>query len=67
MSKTPRRKASEACAAVLMFLAETEDIALATLREYINEEKLMQSALYQEIFKKGEARGEARARAWFGS
>lgn len=43
--------------AVLWFVAEAEAVAVHVLRLYIREEELMQSALYQEIFGKGEVKG----------
>jgi hypothetical protein len=45
--------------AVLWFIAEAEEVPTRVMREYITERKLMASTLYQEIFEKGEARGEA--------
>lgn len=51
------------CLAALLFLAEAEDVALGLLREYITEEILMQSTLYQEILNKGKADGAARTQA----
>jgi predicted transposase YdaD len=48
--------------AVLWFVAEAEAVAVKALRMYIREEELMQSVLYQEIFGKGEARGEVKGR-----
>ena len=46
--------------AVLSFMAEAEGVPARVLKEYIPEDKLMASTLYQEILAKGEARGEAR-------
>jgi predicted transposase YdaD len=46
--------------AALGFLAEAEDVAGAVVREYIKEERLMQSSLYQEILAKGEDKGLQR-------
>ena len=46
--------------AVLWFVAEAEDVAVAAMRVYIREEELMQSVLYQEIFAKGERAGELK-------
>ena len=48
--------------AVLWFVAEAEDVAVAAMRAYIREEDLMQSVLYQEIFAKGELKGELRGK-----
>lgn len=47
---------------MLWFVAEAEAAAVAAPRMYIREEELMQSVLYQEIFGKGEARGEVKGR-----
>ncbi len=49
--------------AVLWFIGEAEDVPVRVMKEYITEEKLMASSLYQSIYEKGEARGEAKARA----
>ncbi len=35
---------------------------MRVMKEYISEEKLMASTLYQSIFEKGETRGEAQGR-----
>ncbi|MDC3954209.1 hypothetical protein [Polyangium jinanense] len=45
--------------AVLWFVAEAEDVPTRLLKMYISEERLMASELYQSIFSKGEAKGEA--------
>ena len=44
--------------AVLWFVAEAEDVAVAALKVNIREEDLMQSVLYQEIFGKGKRKGK---------
>ena len=49
--------------AVLWFIAEAEDVPVRVMKEYISEGRLMASTLYQSIFEKGEARGEARGGA----
>jgi predicted transposase YdaD len=49
--------------AVLMFVAEAEGVPLQAMRDYISEEKLMASTLYQEILAKGVAQGEVRGLA----
>ena len=49
--------------AVLWFVAEAEDVPVRLMRDYIREERLMASTLYQGIFEKGEARGRAGQRA----
>lgn len=42
--------------AVLWFVAEAEDVPVQMMKEYITEERLMASTLYQSIFEKGAAR-----------
>jgi hypothetical protein len=49
--------------AVLWFVAEAEKVPVRVMREYITEQELMASTLYQSIFKKGEALGEMRGEA----
>ena len=46
--------------AVLWFVAEAEHVPVQVMRAYITEQQLMASMLYQEIFEKGEVRGEAK-------
>jgi hypothetical protein len=46
--------------AVLGFVGEAEDVPIRAMKEYLTQEKLMASTLYQEIFEKGEAKGLAR-------
>jgi hypothetical protein len=48
--------------AVLWFVAEAEDVPVRAMREYISEQRLMASTLYQEIFEKGKARAKAEER-----
>ena len=44
--------------AVLWFIAEAEDVAIAAMKAYIRREDLMQSVLYQEIFADGKLEGK---------
>lgn len=47
--------------AVLWFISEAEDVPVQVMKEYITEEQLMASTLYQSIFEKGETRHCANA------
>ena len=49
--------------AVLWFVAEAEDVPVRVMRAHISEDRLMESWLYTDIFKKGELRGELRGKA----
>ncbi len=46
--------------AVLWFIAEAEQVPVRVMKAYITEERLMASTLYESIFEKGEARGDAK-------
>ncbi|MFO0759179.1 MAG: hypothetical protein U0359_21995 [Byssovorax sp.] len=46
--------------AVLRRVAEAEDVPVRAMKAYISETELMASTLYQEIFAKGETKGEAK-------
>jgi hypothetical protein len=45
--------------AVLWFVAEAEDLPTRAMKEYITQEKLMASTLYQSILEKGRSLGDA--------
>ncbi len=45
----------------LWFVAEAEGVPAKLIREYLSEERLMESELYKDIFGKGEAKGEAKS------
>jgi len=49
--------------AVLWFMADAEKVPLDVLWTVISKEKLMESALYRELFQDAEIRGEARGEA----
>jgi predicted transposase YdaD len=49
--------------AVLWFIGEAEDVPVQVMKEYITQEKLMASSLYQSIFEKGVARGRTEGEA----
>jgi hypothetical protein len=48
--------------AVLRFVGEKENVAIAVLEAYISEEELMASALYKSIFRKGKAEGKTEGK-----
>ncbi|MFT3766823.1 MAG: hypothetical protein QM820_15100 [Minicystis sp.] len=49
--------------AVLWFVAEAEDLPVRVMKDYISEERLMESALWRSAVEKGEARAEVRLKA----